>query len=196
MTANLTFFERDLGNEPPPELLTGDDVVTRGTAAAWATFSKCERYRYVLGRVWDEYGPLMVCCLLNPSTATDEVLDPTLRRVQGFAKRDHYGGFLIVNCFAYRSTDRKALLKVFDPVGPRNDEAIASAARSPLLARFVAGWGRPDSKKIERRMSQVKILPIGRHIWTFGDRTKGGFPRHPLYLRADTPIQEWIPKWT
>jgi len=29
----------------PPKLLTGDDVVTRGTMDAWATYSACEHDR-------------------------------------------------------------------------------------------------------------------------------------------------------
>jgi len=179
--------------QPPPQLITGSDVETRGTLEAWATFSRCGAYRYMLGRVWNPDGALLVACMLNPSTADETALDPTLRRVRGFAQRDGYGGFLVVNCFALRSTDPRALRTAADSVGPRNDEAIVAAADGPMLALLVAGWGRPPSEKIARRLRYVRsCLPMRRHEWwVFGPMTAGGFPRHPLYLRADTPLVPW-----
>lgn len=44
-------------------------------------------YRYSLTRVWDESLPSVTFVLLNPSTADDVELDPTLRRCIGFARR-------------------------------------------------------------------------------------------------------------
>jgi hypothetical protein len=181
--------------QPAPELIKGNDVETRGTLAAFATFSACGSYRYVLGRVWNDHGALLVVCMLNPSTATEEALDPTLRRVRGFALRDHYGGFLVVNAFALRSTDprmiKQWLYQRQDPAGPRNDEAIVAAVENPLLAKFVVAWGRPANKAIERRMTYVRTLPFHRTLWTFGPKTNGGFPRHPLYLKSDVPIVKY-----
>jgi len=175
-----------------PRLIPGPDVVTRGTSEAWATYSSDGLYRYLLGRVWDPDRALLVVCLLNPSTATELKLDPTLRRVRGFALRDGYGGFLVVNVFAYRSTDPRALRTATDPVGPRNDAAIVRACEAPTLARIVAGWGRPATVAIARRMSAVRnALPIRRAWHVFGKLTQGGQPRHPLYLRADTAILKW-----
>lgn len=182
-----------LNHKSAPKIIDGDDVITKGDVLAWATYSKCERYRYVLGRLWDNSGPLLVACLLNPSTATENVLDPTLKRVEGFAKRDNYGGFIVVNCFAYRSTNRKALLTVNDPIGPRNDEAIINSIKASLIEKVIAGWGCPDNKKIAERVNYVFTLPhvelIRNFYWyTFGQLTKKGYPRHPLYLSADTKI--------
>lgn len=178
-----------LNHKSAPKIIDGDDVITKGDALAWATYSKCERYRYVLGRFWDEDKPWLVACLLNPSTATENVLDPTLRRVEGFAKRDNYGGFIVVNCFAYRSTNRKALFTVDDPIGERNDEAIVESINNLDFVKVVAGWGNPDNKKISKRMKHVFNLPLNIFYWhTFGSLTKRGYPRHPLYLSAYTKI--------
>ena len=55
-------------------------MVVKGNAAAGAVFSDCERYRYRLWRVWDEGKPKACFVMLNPSTATHEVLDPTVTR--------------------------------------------------------------------------------------------------------------------
>jgi hypothetical protein len=186
------FFEPNpLEGQPAPLLITGDDVVTRGNAAAWATFSTCGKYRYLLGRRWDDHGALLVVCMLNPSTATEKQLDPTLRRVHGFAMRDKFGGFVVVNCFAFRATYKIDLRAARDPVGPRNDEAILAAVNGPMLGKFVIGWGKPDNRKIERRMNQVLALPLRRKPFTFGEKTKHGHPRHPLYVKGTQPFLEW-----
>lgn len=60
-------------------------------------------YRYRLTRVWDPTLPTITFVLLNPSTADAEHLDPTLRRCVGFAKRDGFGGMVILNLYAFRS---------------------------------------------------------------------------------------------
>lgn len=181
----------DLSKAAAPLLVDGSDVETLGTFESWATFSRDRLYRYALGRMWDSSRAVLVVCMLNPSTATDTKLDPTLRRVRAFANRDHYGGFIVVNAFAYRATDRRQLRRVADPVGPHNDDAICAALNRPLMARAVAGWGRPDNKAIEHRCNQIRVLPARRPWHVFGPLTKGGHPRHPLYLKGDTQIVKW-----
>ena len=59
--------------------------------------------------------------MLNPSTADADQDDSTIRRLIGFAKRWGNGVLNVVNLYAYRSTDRGALINVSDPVGPDND---------------------------------------------------------------------------
>lgn len=69
-------------------------TITRSpTPDAGAVFSKCERYRYLLWRQWRELGAragTVVFAMLNPSTATELVLDPTLTRCHGFTRRLGY----------------------------------------------------------------------------------------------------------
>lgn len=55
------------------------------TGTSWAVISDCGRYRYELGRRWDD-GPLLEFDMLNPSTANAERNDPTIVRCVGFAK--------------------------------------------------------------------------------------------------------------
>lgn len=170
-------------------------LVTRGTAESWATFSPDMIYRYALARIWDELGTLLVLCGLNPSTADHEETDPTLRKVLHIAHRDHYGGLLLVNPFAFRAVDPSELVRGpklgLDVVGPHNVEVIRRALEMPLLAHAVAAWGAPKAKSL--RPAILKARTTGaRRTW---DRclgvTKDGHPRHPLYLRNDTAIREW-----
>ncbi|OWK26567.1 hypothetical protein AJ87_05785 [Rhizobium yanglingense] len=44
-----------------------------------AVISDCGRYRYELTRVWEMGRPLLVTCMLNPSTADADNDDPTIR---------------------------------------------------------------------------------------------------------------------
>jgi hypothetical protein len=58
--------------------------------AMWrsATISDCGRYRYALGRRWDD-GPTACWVMLNPSTADADVDDPTIRRCVSTRLRLH-----------------------------------------------------------------------------------------------------------
>ncbi len=151
-------------------------------AGRGASLSDDGHYRYRLWRLWDSCLPIMVWIMLNPSTADANEDDPTIRKCIGFAKANHHGGIIVVNLFAWRSTDPKELPRVSDPIGPDNDEHIRWACAAPLLATVVAGWG--VSKWAEKRAVTVKVLirgGVGRDIKCFR-RSESGAPWHPLYL--------------
>ncbi len=152
----------------------------------WATFDESETYRYTLGRRWAKGGRRVCFCLLNPSTADAKVLDPTLTRCHRYAISWGFHAMDVTNIFALRSTDPKGLKQVDDPVGPDNDNAIVKlATRADLM---IVGWGTHGA--LNDRHTQVLDLlqsvctPMCLAI------TKHGFPKHPLYLRADLdPIE-------
>ncbi len=147
---------------------------------AGATFGPRRRYRYRLWRTWDVAAPRVLFVLLNPSTADEQVNDPTIRRCIGFARRWGFGGVEIVNIFAYRSTDPAALRAIADPIGPRNDHHIKAARRK--ASRCIAAWGNQGSYlgrsahvlRALRRQGEVECLC----------ETKIGQPGHPLYISS------------
>lgn len=127
--------------------------------------------------------------MLNPSTADEEVDDPTIRRCIGFSRRDGLSGLRVVNLFALRSTDPAGLADAWDPVGPENDAWIRDvAARSH---RIVVAWGAHPLART-RIGAVVPILrgAEGRRLWCLGT-TASGAPRHPLYVRGDTTMLPW-----
>jgi hypothetical protein len=71
--------------------------------------------------------------LMNPSVACVDHADPTLRKTGSFSRRWGYGGQLVGNVHAYRATDKMRLLEVEDPVGPENDQMIASMAEEASM---------------------------------------------------------------
>lgn len=158
---------------------------------SWATFDDSGAFRYDLGRVWDDALPVSVWIMLNPSAADATSDDPTMRRVTSFSRREDFGGFVTVNLSAYctkRPTDLR--LAGDQVVEARNDAHIAEtlATRSGPV---IAAWGASVSRLPARPVIDVIASASGGDLWCLGV-TKDGHPKHPLYLRADTPLERWV----
>jgi len=147
-----------------------------------AVFSVCRTYRYSLSRVWNPKRPSVMFVGLNPSTADEQEDDPTVRRCIGFARKWNLGGLILVNLFAYRSTDPAGLVEAGDPVGPGNDKHILASARA--AARVVLAWGTKGSL-LDRDQHVLSLLPSAHCLGV----TKDGHPKHPLYLAGNTVVR-------
>ncbi len=146
-----------------------------------ATFDETRTYRYTLHRRWASGGRRACFCLLNPSTADEYKLDPTLTRCLGYAQRWGFNAMEVVNIFSLRSTDPKGLREHEEPIGPGNDRAIRTAARRADL--MVVGWGSHGAL-LDRGQRVAQLLaPICEPVCL--GLTNAGAPRHPLYLRKD-----------
>jgi len=143
-----------------------------------AIISPCQQYRYELRRVWDESKRLVMFVCLNPSTADAETEDNTSRVCINYAKRWDYGSLLIVNLFAYRSTDQSALYNVADPIGPENDDWLKKLQSEAALV--VCAWS--DTGAYKDRDKEVLTFLKAPHCLV---KLKSGRPGHPLYKRAD-----------
>ncbi len=146
-------------------------------------------YRYTLRRELAPLlpGPAVTFVMLNPSTATDEVDDPTIRRCMDFAKRWDCTSLRVVNLFAARATDPRELRHMTDPIGPENDSAIvteAAAAGVVVLAWGVHGTYRGRDQAVWRLLRPFRTGHLGL--------TKGGHPRHPLYVPARQPLAMFV----
>jgi hypothetical protein len=122
---------------------------------------------------------------LNPSTADEQADDPTVRRCVGFARRWNFGGLILVNLFAYRSTDPAGLLAVDDPIGPANDKHILASART--AERVVLAWGI-RGRLLDRDRHVLSLLPGAYCLGV----TKDGHPKYPLYLAGNTCVRPFL----
>lgn len=138
-----------------------------------AALSPCGRYRYTLYRRWDLSLPIVAFVMLNPSTADAQKDDPTIRRCIRFAQMWGNGGIVVVNLFALRATDPKALYAAEDPIGPENDMALVSATSG---RRVIAAWGAHGS--LRDRARRVMEILADRPMFALG-LTKDGHPKHP-----------------
>lgn len=175
-----------------------DHIVSEiGPDHQWAEEWAEEPYRYTLiPAAWDYRLPILAMIGLNPSVAsTLDVAasegqhkrkngpDPTVTRFMNFARRDGFGGVVIGNAFALRSTSPKALRAHDNPYGPMNGVALRKIRE--MTDHIVVCWGAdPMVTPVHERMV---LEALGGHVRCFGT-TKSGAPRHPLYLPSDTKI--------
>lgn len=160
-------------------------------SGAW--LSDCGVYRYALWRIWDKALPILVVCMLNPSTADASKNDPTARRVIFFAKREGYGGVLVVNLSPYRATDPKALKAAENRMGgPEGEFAIHWAAGLAVAQGrpILCAWGA--NAILNPQWTIQKFRSMGAGMACLGT-TAAGHPRHPLYVRGDQPMVEFAP---
>lgn len=156
-----------------------------------AVLSDCGKYRYVLSRTWGTGAP-MVFVMLNPSTADADKDDATIRKCIGFAKHFGYRGIRVVNLFAWRSRDPKALREALDrdTVGPDNDEWIRRETAYSLHP-VVAAWGA-NGRHFSTRVRRV-LGVINRPVQALRV-TKDGHPEHPVMLPYDLKLAMWEPR--
>jgi hypothetical protein len=148
-----------------------------------ATFSRCGAYRYTLRRTWGDRGDLLAFVGLNPSTADDRTDDPTIRRCIGFARREGFGGLVVLNLFAFRATRPADLFRASDPVGPSADVVLQEHTAGLVVVCCWGGHGRFRG----RDRAVVELLGDAAELVCLG-RTKTGEPRHPLYLPAGAEL--------
>jgi hypothetical protein len=152
-----------------------------------ALYSPCLRYRYGLSRVWEATGPGLLFVMLNPSTADEHRNDPTIARCEARARRLGFGGVRIANLFAFRATRPAELRRAADPVGPENDALLRDWSRKAALV--VAAWGVHGSFRGRDRAAIALLGPELHHLGL----TRAGHPRHPLYVRNETPLERFVP---
>ena len=141
-----------------------------------AIFSNDGLYRYWLSRTIALTGRRVTFIGLNPSTADASNNGPTISRCIDFAKQWGASNLIVVNLFAYRSTDPRALKVAYDPVGPENDTWLSKAVTQSDLV--IAAWG--NGGNLNGRAEWVKkMFPTQLCALRL---TKQGMPSHPLYL--------------
>jgi hypothetical protein len=131
--------------------------------------------------------------MLNPSTADEVKLDPTVTRCKGFALAWGYGGLIVTNIFAWRATKPEDMRAQRDPIGPENDMIIMTNALRVLDSggKIIAAWsqhGKMNGRGLFRAR-EFKRNGIPLHYLRMG---AGGMPHHPLYLPGDLTPTEWV----
>lgn len=166
----------------------------KGDADSVARYSPCERYRYLLTRVWDPAGPRALFVMLNPSTATEVQNDPTVERCERRARALDFGGFRVANIFAFRATDPRVMRAQADPVGPGNDAAILEAANwanQMAGGKIICAWGNHGAHLDRGPQVEALLRATGLPLWHFG-LTQAGQPRHPLYIAYTHQPALWV----
>lgn len=168
-----------------------------GGSISGALFSDDNRkFRFALWRIWRQNSARNLFFIgLNPSTANGTKDDPTVRRLESFAKNWGFGGLFCGNLFSLVSADPARLF--FEdsrelPAGP-NDTALKRMRELSTLV--LVGWGA-WGVNAGTRPAEVLAL-VGEPVYCL-KTTKSGEPGHPLYLPRDSKFVRYyrggIPK--
>ena len=155
-----------------------------------ATFSPDGRYRQLMRRwLGPEFPERYVLFIgMNPSTADASVNDPTCAREWTFSQREGFDAMVKANVGDYRATDPKMLLAPgVEASSPDNLPAIRKAAAGAGLV--VLCHGKLNKALAPAGKALIEALRRdGVPLWCFGTNADGS-PKHPLYLRGDTPLR-------
>lgn len=162
----------------------GGDLIEYATA----TFNATRTHRYLLTRVWDAERPPVVFLMLNPSVADAFVVDPTITRCLGFARRENASGLIVVNLFALRSTDPTVLADHPNPVGHSNNRFLLESVQDAAVV--IAGWSVHGQLNGRNREVAALLAEHDVDLKCLG-RNQGGSPKHPLYVPGGQPLEPY-----
>jgi hypothetical protein len=157
-----------------------------------AIISSCECFRYELRRVWNDDLPPYVSGMLNPSVADAEIDDPTIVRNLRRAEALGCGSLIVWNLGAGRATRPDHWMGMADPIGPDNDFHIRRVLTECHNREGIAvvGWGRRGSFMNRDKIVKEIASEVGLVFSCLGT-TKGGQPKHPLYVARTQRLVRW-----
>lgn len=157
-----------------------------------ALLSVSRQYRYVLWRIWNgdarPYLKMLAFIGLNPSTADETEDDNTIVRCVNFAKAWGYDGIYMANLWAFRATKPKVLKEqtIKEAEGPQNPGWLTKVAEHSKAV--VLAWGNDGHWRGGGRKVYKLLKGAGTPLFSLG-QCAGGEPKHPLYLKKDTPCK-------
>jgi len=147
--------------------------------------SSDNKYRYALGTKGNN---TLYCFGINPSTATPEDYDQTLKKVMDTAYKKGFDSFVMLNIYPLRSTNPEDLPEtIAENEHDKNVKIIMDLIKDG--STIWVAWGnlidsRPWLRNCRDEILQ-KIQKSRKNIsWVkMGDLTVRQNPRHPLYTR-------------
>ena len=192
----------------------GKKIVKDGWVYDYDISDECRRkydceltdVRYVLGEQFDaDKRNVLICIGINPSMAMPNFLDPTLRRVQGYAKRSgEYGAWYMLNIYPQRATNPNNM-DTDDTysmeIHLRNLAAIEELLSTIERSDVWCAWGTiiDDTKRTylsdllfgneDKNIQGIISLFSGNyHFKAYGATTKG-YPKHPLLMGKEAKLR-------
>ncbi|MCL2791896.1 MAG: DUF1643 domain-containing protein [Spirochaetaceae bacterium] len=155
--------------------------------------SQDNKYRYALGT---QGGKILYCFGINPSIATPEKDDPTMKKVKSFACKSGFDSVVMLNIYPQRATNPNYLSnKINLKEHKKNLQKIMSIIKNGSTV-WVA-WGNLINKRsyLKDCLIQIKNKLATKNLnWVkMGELTKRGNPRHPLYLKYQSFSEYIIP---
>lgn len=174
--------------------------------AGWrgsATYTDDRRCRYLLRRERElgnlglngqvDWARPVVWVGMNPSTATEDVDDPTVRRELDISERNwHTALYMKLNLCPYRATFPQDVTdQIVDDCRPWHRPFLRGMIGDGDVWAWVVAWGNvTGALKVEadwflEQLAIARIVP-----WCLG-RTMDGNPRHPVRMSPKSPVVRW-----
>lgn len=177
------------------------DIETKAIYST-ADFSKCDKYRYTLSRLFDYKGNgALHFCMLNPSTANGDYNDPTIARCEKRAIEGGYSALIVTNLFAFRATNPKDMMKHYSNIDLDEEIAVYAEEKEAIIAamlkshKTIFAWGNLGTFK---QRDNIIISALMRDyeeelhkVYHLG-LNKSEQPKHPLYIRADKVAERFF----
>lgn len=153
-----------------------DDVYMIGDAdkVRFLLYKKGERVLFVFG--------------INPSTANEKIPDNTIRRIMGFAEREGFDGFAMLNVYPQQCTNPDSLHHTCNQMlHKQNMTTIVDIIRQHQEPTILVAFGNLINKRkylndCFRNIAEA-ISPFHPKWKQIGNLTKSGNPRHPLMAK-------------
>lgn len=148
--------------------------------------------RYVLGTKGEK---TLFCFGINPSKATPDELDPTLKKVESIAKYNGYDSFIMFNVYPKRDTVFENLEKsINDTEHIKNIEEITKIVSEYPKLDIWAAFGNHIYDRDYLTVCFKDIynkLPRNNIKWLATGVNKNGAPKHPLYQKKTATLIEF-----
>jgi hypothetical protein len=146
--------------------------------------------RFVLGERGDNN---LVCIGVNPSTATPQLLDNTLKTVKKLSKQHGFDGWIMMNLYPQRATNPNDMHAEINQdlhlENLRHFQEVFTFGHTTVWA----AWGALVEKRdyLSGCMKDITALAERYSVnWhSIGAITKAGHPHHPLYLNHSLPME-------
>lgn len=152
--------------------------------------------RFVLGQIFNPEGRTLICIGINPSTATPETPDNTIRKLVTIGRGNGYDNWIMLNVYPQRATNP-------DEMHAERDEELVAANLAYIRGiaekypdcDVLLAYGNLISKRAYLRLCLEEVLDVlcreqGKKIKII-KLTKSNNPVHPLYQRNDSVLVDY-----
>lgn len=135
--------------------------------------------------------PPLLCIGVNPSTATPERLDPTLKSVIRISQANQYDGWIMANLYPQRATKPNDMdLVINEEMHQQNLRTIDQLISNYNIREIWAVWGTLITKRDYLKSCLQQLYAVSQKhncTWiTYGALCIDWHPRHPLYLKTNS----------
>ena len=153
--------------------------------------------RFALGQIFNPEGKTLLCFGINPSTASPECLDNTIRKVVEIGKHNNYENWIMLNIYPQRATNPNDMhLEEDQNLVKLNKLHIKKVVDKYVNSDILLAYGNLISKRHYLKDCLGEIMTFlkdekGKAIKVI-KLTKDNNPVHPLYQSNKSILIDYL----